>query len=451
MNNNNTIKSKLYNPKSLRFQAMVSKVKKGLGVIDDLADAALLINGKIKPKDIVSLGMKAIKVAFDLGDFDSSSCFDDHSWVDVNIWGFRWDIIDICNRFVVEKIKTNETTIFIADLSGEKVGWIIPDNREYVWGPYIPRENYDRTILSLGKTIWEHCNSSTIELRAKDSNKANYSRGISDACTMLGHNSSIESEKVYESTTAKDILKRIKKFKEKGFSRSIMLIGQPGTGKTSIMKYLSSEIGGFVLRVKVSEIKNINPRDIVNAVKLLRPRILLIDDFDRTVGYNSNILTEIEDVNKSCDLFMVTVNDISKIDSALLRPGRFDEIIYVSEIDENIVEKIMGDNIKEEIKEKIKKWPVAYINEFNKRKIVLGEKEALEEVQELKNRIDNIKNMKPTIMLGEDDEDFDEEDLNEMIDADDVEVMVVNNRLVDANTGDKIEIVDVTTDKNMGD
>ncbi len=132
----------------------------------------------------------------------------------------------------------------------------------------------------------------------------------------------------------------------------ILLYGLPGTGKTMFAEAASNELNAFFIPIKCSDIKSKwygeseqNVKNIFAKARKASKVILFFDEFEaigakRTDnGDNGNndlvpqILAEMQGVGSSSSKSMIMViaatNKPWAIDSAFLRPGRFDEKIYI--------------------------------------------------------------------------------------------------------------------------
>lgn len=132
----------------------------------------------------------------------------------------------------------------------------------------------------------------------------------------------------------------------------ILLYGLPGTGKTMFAEAASHETNSLFIPVKCSDIKSKwygeseeNVKNIFDEARKAKKAIIFFDEFEaigakRTDnGENGNndlvpqILAEMQgvDTSKSDQVIMViaATNKPWMIDSAFLRPGRFDEKIYI--------------------------------------------------------------------------------------------------------------------------
>lgn len=132
----------------------------------------------------------------------------------------------------------------------------------------------------------------------------------------------------------------------------VLLYGPPGTGKTLLAKAVATECCLNFLSVKGPELINMyigesekNVRDIFQKARAARPCVIFFDELDSLAPARgasgdsggvmdrvvSQMLAEIDGLNDSSqDLFIIGAsNRPDLIDAALLRPGRFDKLLYV--------------------------------------------------------------------------------------------------------------------------
>lgn len=131
----------------------------------------------------------------------------------------------------------------------------------------------------------------------------------------------------------------------------VLLFGPPGTGKTMLMRALSKELGYGFYYVKTSEIlskwvgeseKNVS--ELFGNARKSAPAIIFFDEIDAIgkkrsesgvdeVGPRvlSTLLQEIDGYkdDKKPVIVVGATNVPNKLDPALMRPGRFDKIIYM--------------------------------------------------------------------------------------------------------------------------
>lgn len=156
-----------------------------------------------------------------------------------------------------------------------------------------------------------------------------------------------------------DILKRPEVYKRKGISipRGLLMKSDPGLGKSLLASILmeESERKPFVFRKTSQENSFLDElRAVFAMAKEDAPSILLLEDLNLYVESTSPYAPEwaclqacIDDT-KDTDLFVIaTTNDTRYMPPSLLRPGRFDYVIYlqppIGENAENIVSYYLRD------------------------------------------------------------------------------------------------------------
>lgn len=151
--------------------------------------------------------------------------------------------------------------------------------------------------------------------------------------------------------------------------KGILLYGPPGTGKTLLAKAIAKETeanfilinGPSLLSKWVGESEKA-VREIFRKARQTAPTILFFDELDALVpkrGYGENdshvgervvnqMLSEMDGLESLSDVIIIgATNRPDMIDSALLRPGRFDRIILTPVPDDQSREKIFSVHMKE--------------------------------------------------------------------------------------------------------
>lgn len=143
-----------------------------------------------------------------------------------------------------------------------------------------------------------------------------------------------------------DMLKHPKKYAAAGarIPKGTLLYGPPGTGKTLLAKAIAGEAGVNFLAVNGADFENKyvgvgadKVRKIFEKAKKLAPCIIFIDELDavgckRTSADKSferqtlnQLLSCMDGFSADDGVFVfAATNDVNSLDSALLRPGRFD-------------------------------------------------------------------------------------------------------------------------------
>jgi len=155
--------------------------------------------------------------------------------------------------------------------------------------------------------------------------------------------------------------------------RGILLYGPPGVGKTMMSRALARTLNVKLIPLSGAEIMYKGYEGAIAAIKEVfnrarenKPSIILLDELDSIASKrNKNtsessrivnqILTEMDGIRSLKQVVVIgTTNRMSVIDSALLRPGRFDKIIEMPLPNEaerlDILEKYLGKDVCQTVK-----------------------------------------------------------------------------------------------------
>ncbi|RLE57376.1 MAG: AAA family ATPase [Thermoprotei archaeon] len=148
-------------------------------------------------------------------------------------------------------------------------------------------------------------------------------------------------------------LKYPEAFKRMGIKppKGILLYGPPGCGKTLLAKAVATESGANFIAIKGPEVfsKWVGEseraiREVFRKARMAAPCVVFIDEIDaiapmRGLGYAdsgvtervvSTLLTEMDGIERLENVVVIAATNRPDIlDPALLRPGRFDRLIYV--------------------------------------------------------------------------------------------------------------------------
>ena len=126
--------------------------------------------------------------------------------------------------------------------------------------------------------------------------------------------------------------------------KGVLLYGPPGCSKTMLVKALATEAGLNFLAVKGADIVSMyvgeserSIREIFRKARAASPSIVFFDEFDAIASNRKSelrvletLLNEMDGFEELRNVFVVAAtNKPEAIDPALLRPGRFDNIVYV--------------------------------------------------------------------------------------------------------------------------
>jgi len=158
-------------------------------------------------------------------------------------------------------------------------------------------------------------------------------------------------------------LKYPESFKKLGIKppKGILLYGPPGCGKTLLAKAVATESEANFISVKGPELlskwygeSERRIRELFRRARQVAPSIIFFDEIDamaprRGFGMHevserivSQLLTEMSGIEELKDVVIIAAtNRPDMLDPALLRPGRFDRLIYVPEPNEEARLKIL--------------------------------------------------------------------------------------------------------------
>ena len=129
----------------------------------------------------------------------------------------------------------------------------------------------------------------------------------------------------------------------------LLLFGPPGTGKTMLMRAVANEMRGVtILQINGEDLANLGPDNAVSEVKELFnrareniPSIIFIDEIDGILPkregasekgalITSTVLQEIDGLKEFSGIVIIAAtNRPDALDPAMLRPGRFDKLLYI--------------------------------------------------------------------------------------------------------------------------
>lgn len=195
----------------------------------------------------------------------------------------------------------------------------------------------------------------------------------------------------HETVRSLALAESVQRFVDAGMSRSILLFGPPGTGKSTCVRAVAKHLNMTTLRLRVEDLSDISNTAIFDALDIFQPDCVIIDDLDRVDRFE-HLLEMTEHFNKHLKLIFATVNDTDELSEALLRPGRFDVIREVKEMDDETLRKILPSEIDPVVFSIVKDWPIAFTLEYLKRRRVsLSKEEEIDGLVELYVRVMSLK------------------------------------------------------------
>lgn len=196
----------------------------------------------------------------------------------------------------------------------------------------------------------------------------------------LGSNLVIIPEIVPQRETTHSLYKKCDQYLKDGLKRSFLLNGNPGSGKTTIAKTICANFNLRTMHLNYSALST-QESTVEIFSKYINIEAIIIDDIEN-LSDATRILEFMEKMNSKLKFVFYTSNNYSRMPKSFLRPGRIDEIYQIDCLEEEVYNTIV--NKSDEYYEKLKYFPVAYINEFLKRRKYVENPEEL--FNELKKR-----------------------------------------------------------------
>ncbi len=149
-------------------------------------------------------------------------------------------------------------------------------------------------------------------------------------------------------------------------SKGLLLFGPPGCGKTMIVKAAANELNANFLTISGAELMkdrskspSAHVKEIFNRARESAPALIFIDEIEALApsrdqyrgGILTELLQELDGINELKNVLLVgATNKPGTLDAAILRPGRFDKIIYIPPPDEPARKKIFTINLAKFLK-----------------------------------------------------------------------------------------------------
>ncbi|WOL03717.1 hypothetical protein Cni_G12437 [Canna indica] len=156
-------------------------------------------------------------------------------------------------------------------------------------------------------------------------------------------------------------------FQEKGARapRGVLIVGERGTGKTSLALAIAAEARVPVVEIKARQLEAglwvgqsaSNVRELFQTARDLAPVIIFVEDFDLFAGvrgqfihtkkqdheaFINQLLVELDGFEKQDGVVLIaTTRNLKRIDDALKRPGRMDRVLYLQRPTQMEREKIL--------------------------------------------------------------------------------------------------------------
>ncbi len=233
------------------------------------------------------------------------------------------DLASLLNKAAINASKNNRETVSSEDIQQAHQGMLLPNGSKSSPAPS-PTSGSSRAMLFMPNQI---------------------------KCTFTMVAGMPEAKEELQDVV--DFLKNPAHYKRLGakVSRGLLLIGEPGNGKTLLARAVAGEANCPFFSVSASEFVEMfvgvgasRVRDLFTQARKFSPSIIFIDEIDAVGGQRSQaggndernqtlnqLLTEMDGFqsDQSSVIVIAATNRPDTLDKALMRPGRFDRQVHV--------------------------------------------------------------------------------------------------------------------------
>ena len=364
-----------------------TRIRKAFNVGNSILSAARPFIERPSFWNALSAGVGIGKAICDDSAVWAHEYFDENSWTEPYSRDFTLTLVNALSKFKYETIKTVDENyrVRIANVNGIKFGWIYNvkfNIAEYVYVELSKLKQAQDIIKSL---LWADFKDQPIIMRAN---------------RMI--NPSVESRIVFEVDDAFEPLQSeqsvkyseyLKKVLDSGIPRSVMFYGPPGTGKSTLSRAIVDNMKLHSLRIRITDLGSFDTTTLCEAISVFSPDAIIFDDFDRSCD-QSRLLEILEFFQKHVKVVIATVNNRDDLDEAILRPGRFDELINIDKMDDIVIKHVLGEY--SDAFELVKLWPISFIQEYVKRRKFMSSEDAERSTLELAERVKRLEKYRDT-------------------------------------------------------
>ena len=295
-----------------------------------------LYNGKIKSADLKIKRIEGIQNHFDSYVGKPHVNFNKQC----NLYQF-FDLFMICNaEYLNEEYSICFKTVFRQD---QTIRFIFQHNQIFITGT---SKNASRSLDLKSYIEKQAVVNSSIQHQVIQLQKTNRYDTDLLSISKLINIPSVELDKIFIQNSKKEQIKRfnysVNNFDRDRLSLRYLFNGKPGTGKTQIINSILNATKGRATVFIMHSGGGVALSEAIEYCSLFEPAILVIDDLDllsldRVENSDksnlSSILQFLDGIIPNNIFILAATNDKKLVDEASRRPGRFDVIIDVSEID----------------------------------------------------------------------------------------------------------------------
>ena len=215
---------------------------------------------------------------------------------------------------VIPVASSESVSAFVGEIEGIRFGWIFYEDEADKL--YVEKSAEDKYTKVLEKIFWEAHPSNHAVLGVQGENDPNSKIYIK------------EDDKGVDFTPtplAKACADDIRDYLKHGICRSILFYGPPGTGKSNLVKNICFELG--LRTIRINNISQLSTDTVSEIIKIFNPNAVVLEDIDKVPSHDlTQLLDKFENFGKQHILCFATANKLAKLDNAIIRPERFDQL-----------------------------------------------------------------------------------------------------------------------------
>jgi AAA+ superfamily predicted ATPase len=360
----------------------VGKVKRLFRLGGQLFEAAHPFIERQTPMNAVKSAVMVGKVLVDDLEVWPDDYFDE-SWESPYPADFNKIILGALANKPYSIIHTSDEAlvIYMVQFEDVKFGYVINTKTNFVDRVCVQADKLERAKQLIKAELWKMMKDDNIVLRNVRRTRSSYDN---ESVTLEVD----DAFRPMPSKRASEYASYLKRCIDADVSRSVMLYGPPGTGKSTMARTIIDNLGMKSFRIRVEDIGHIETSTVFEAINIFEPDAVILDDFDRSDS-QASLLETLEFFQRHVKLVIATVNNKNRLDEAIMRPGRFDELLQIKQMDDDVVKAVLGD-AHADAYDLVKDWPIAFIQEYVKRRRFMSPEEAESSVKELASRVKRL-------------------------------------------------------------
>jgi len=394
------------------LKTLYEKVAASVGDVADLASSFLVARGELRTLDYIAFAIRGSSTCIELwnrwmpqgpspaADLAKYFVHPGTPWKLASYYACStaFDNIEIREQIVESHVERQKgkihQAVWTAVIDGVEIGWISSPKCDKV-----PSRIWSKTPEKIkeiaASRLWDKCGEDKIVRFAGTT-----VRPCELPTNLIDTQSSLSVEA------------RARKFLERSVPRAMVLDGQPGTGKSSLVGILARKLGFKTIIFGADDLLSTHRHgyeDIrgTELAEMMKPDVLIVNDIDRLREDSQLILLDVLDTAKAyAKLIFATTNHYRNLLEPVRRPGRLDDVIHVPGLGVEEILLIAPDMAP--LAEKMVGWPISYVKDMQNRYNVLGDL-AYEEFDEVAKRLREIQEDGKYEADSEEDEDADDE------------------------------------------